>query len=221
MVHEARACRPAGGFTLIELLATIVIILVITVAVTIAIGNIQRADLPAQSGKLAAAVRYLYNLAVINNQSYRLVIDLGAREYWGEELPAESPCDVFLLESEGDPKAAAKLQTQKGKKRKKGDGDEEEAAQTAAFDAVKDNLLTKRTLDTKIEFRGVITSHHAELQEDGRVEVNFFPSGYVEKAYIYVGTGEQTFTIETRPLLGTVRIHKEKLNPSNLFKKET
>lgn len=214
--------RKAGGFTLIELLATIVIMLVITVTVTIAISNIQRADLPAQAGKMAAAVRYLYNLAVINNQSYRLVIDIEAGEYWGEELPAESPCDVFLLESEGDQKQARKLQIQKDKKRKKGDGDGgETAAETAAFEQVKDNLLTKRHLDSKIEFRGAITAHHADVQEEGRVELNFFPSGYVEKAYIYMGTGDQTFTVETRSLLGTVRIHKEKLEPSTLFRKES
>ena len=215
--------RGRGGFTIVELLATIVIILVIATAVTIGIGNIQRADLPAQAGKIAAAVRYLYNLSVINNQSYRLVIDLKSGEYWGEEMPSESPCEVFLVETEGDPKAAAKLERQKGKKRKKGDrGDDEESAPpAAAFETVKDNMLTKRALEKRLEFRGVITGHHADLQEEGQVEVNFFPSGYVEKAYIYLGTGDVTYTIETRPLLGSVRIHKEKLEPASLFRKES
>lgn len=209
------------GFTIVELLATIVIILVVAIAVTIGIANIQRADLPAQAGKIAAAVRYLYNLSVINNQSYRLVIDLKSGEYWGEELPAESPCDVFLLDSEGDPREAAKIARQKDKKKGRGDREGDETPQSAAFEGVKDNLLTKRSLEKKLEFRGVITAHHSELQEEGQVEVNFFPSGYVEKAYIYLGSGDVVFTIETRPLLGSVRIHREELEPSTLFRRES
>jgi general secretion pathway protein H len=207
-----------AGFTIIELLATLVIIVVIVVGVTVAISNIQRADLPAQGGKIAAAVRYLYNLSVINNQSYRLVIDLETGEYWGEELPAESPCDVFLVETEGAKQPNMRSST---KPRKKKDDDEEEEAPRAAFSQVKDNLLTKRTLENKITFTGVITSHHTELQEEGTAEINFFPSGYVEKAYIYLGYGDERITVETRSLLGTAVMHRKKLEPHTLFKKES
>lgn len=189
--------------------------------VTIGIGNIQRADLPAQSGKIAAAVRYLYNLSVINNQSYRLVIDLESNEYWGEELPAETPCDVFLVESEGE-KGPNMRTTQTGKKKKgKGRDEEEPVDRGASFQQAKDNLLTKRKLENKIEFRGVVTAHSPDRQTEGQVQINFFPSGYVEKAYIYLGYGDETYTIETRSLLGTAEIHREEMNASQLFKNES
>ena len=62
-----------------------------------------------------------------------------------------------------------------------------------------------------------MTSHHSDLQDEGQVEVNFFPSGYVERAYIYIGDDDTVHTIETKPLLGTAEVHREKLQPSSLF----
>ena len=64
------------GFTLIELSVTVAIIALIIGLVTVSITNIRKADLTKSSGVLSAAMRYLYNLAVINRTPYRLVIDL-------------------------------------------------------------------------------------------------------------------------------------------------
>ena len=41
-------------------------------SVTVAITNIRKADLKAATGMMSGAMRYMYNLAVINNRPYRL-----------------------------------------------------------------------------------------------------------------------------------------------------
>ena len=64
---------------------------------------------------------------------------------------------------------------------------------------------------------GAITTHHSDVQEDGLVEINFFPAGYVEHSFIYLGEEEEVYTIESVPLMGTAEIHRERLQPSSLF----
>ncbi len=204
------------GFTVIELTVTLAVILMITVAASMGLGALFRADLKTGSGAVSASVRYLYSLSVLNNQSYRLVVDFDSGEYWGEELPRSGKaCDVFLVEKEGDSSFPSAPREKRVSSR-----DEDEDAPEATgggFEKLKDNLLKRRKLPGKVKFQGVITTHHSDLQTEGRVEINFFPAGYVEHAYIYVGDEDDIFTIETVPLMGTAEIHREKRQPGTLF----
>ncbi len=215
-MEVVRKTKSGRGFTIVELLVTMAVILLITVAAAMSLGVLFRADLKTSGGQLSASVRYLYSLSVLNNQSYRLVIDLESGEYWGEERPREGrACDVYLVDKEGD-KRIPDAPTRRPKGSSDVPGEEQETA-TGGFEKLKDNLMRKRKLEGKIGFAGVMTSHHSDLQEDGQVEVNFFPSGYVERAFIYIGDDDTVHTIETKPLLGTAEVHRERLAPSSLF----
>ena len=88
------------------------------------------------------------------------------------------------------------------------------------FEAVTSELLKPHKLPPKIKFTGVMTTHQQEVQEQGTGYVYFFPNGTIEKAYIYLSSEGDTYTVETFPLLGKVKVHHEKLETSDFLDEE-
>jgi len=209
-----RGRRSHAGFTLIELIVVVAVIAIVATVVGVGVGNIRGANVDAEAGKLAIAVRYLYNMSVLNGRNYRLVVDLDKREYWGEEQTSGDPCKAFLF-SDDDRREKEK------KKRvvKSGSGGEEERTPTEGFQESGDAILAKRALDPGISFGGVMTSHQSDVMETGQAEVNFFPNGTTESAYIYVqGDEDDIVTVEILPLQGKARVHREKLPLSDFYR---
>ena len=104
------------GFTLIELVAVVALMGILATTVILNVGALEVARLKTDASRLAAAVRYLHNLAVMNNAYYRLVLDLGSGKYAGEEVkPAAKGCAVFVRTDEDDEREA-KEAAKSGKK---------------------------------------------------------------------------------------------------------
>lgn len=220
------------GYTLLELMAVIAIVLVAGVAVVAGVQSVRKASLSTSAARVAAAVRYLYDLAVLNNRPYRLVVDFEGRSFRGEEvsdacgglLPSEEerrfgvetarmpverePAQGPPLPSETSPRLAT--ETQVGSVT---DGIAKEQGSSRRRIRPKENLLTRQVLPEGIAFAAVVTSHHDEPVEEGEAEIFFFPDGYAEKALIYLRKGEETYTVETIPLKGIGRVHAEELDP--------
>ena len=194
----------------------------------VSIVNIRKADLKAASGMMGGAMRYMYNLAVINNTPYRLVIDMDESAFWGEELQTDDPCARFLpLEGE-DGEAEAKEDV----------GEEDEGpvgldprARTRRvaqgnFTRTKDNLLSMRKLPQGIVVTGVMTSLNQGPRQDGKIAIHFFPGGHAEPAYIWIGERdddeeedtEPSITLELDSLMGRVTRHNEALEESSFAK---
>ena len=224
--------RQQRGFTLIELIVVIAIGGILVGSVTVAITNIRKADLKAATGMVSGAMRYMYNLAVINNRPYRLVIDMDESEFWGEELQTDDPCARFL--PEGDPLAEAS--DEEAARKDKGDAPEDEGprgldprrrmeAPAQSFQGAKDNLLSRRKLAKGIRITGVMTSNHEGPREGGKVAIHFFPGGYAEAAYVWLGEeedpdepAEASLTLSLDSLMGRVTRHGEVLEPSSFAK---
>lgn len=237
----ARATRVAAGqagFTLIELAVTLTIMVLTISLVTMSITNIRRADLKASGGMLAAAMRYTYNLAIINGTPYRLVLDLGTSEFWGEELQTDDPCARYLPEEgeltgeagqdddDGD-KTVAKPKTTEVQFDPNGQpivaADETRGAM--GYQRKKDNLLSKRALPKGIRITGVITSHHTTQQTSGRVAIHFFPGGFAEKAWVWLGEesgpdheAKAENTIALEGLMGHVTRSNKPLDEADFIK---
>lgn len=237
-----RRRRLDAGYTLLEMAAVIGIVLVLSVAAVATVRSVRKADISTSAARLSASIRYLYDLAVLNNRPYRLVIDLNENAYWGELAETADCGDAALLPGEEERKfgvrgegvasrgagASAGQGTAGGGARLDGGGSGDRPAGTLAGAAEeaeeagpalrpKDNLLTRRQLPKGIVFGMVMTSHQDEPTEEGRGEVYFFPSGYVERAYISLKRDDDVYTIETVPLKGTGRVHNQELDPRDLL----
>jgi hypothetical protein len=204
------------GFTIVELVVVMSIVLLVVAGATAAAGRLFAADLSQGAGQFASSVRYLYSLSVLNNRSYRLMVDLDSEEYWGEEVASsDAVCGAILVEKEG--KHVADNVRRGTDRPTRSEEEEGERATDLAFEIVKDNLLTRRRLPARVGFLQAITGHHSEVQETGQVAIHFFPAGHVEHAWVYLGDEDETFTITTRPLMGTAEVHAEELRAEDFF----
>ncbi len=217
-VAAARRRRTAG-FTLIELGAVLAIAMVLVVAGIATLQGIRKADISTSAAKLSAAVRYLYDLAAINNRTYRLVIDLEGNAYWGERIDLSQTCGTAVLPSDEERKFGS---DEPPRETAPAGSEVEDDPATLGPDGqprprIKDNLLTRRELPKGIRFMGVMTSHQDERTEGGQAEVYFFPSGYVERAFIYLERDTEIYTVETLPLRGVGVVHSRELDPRGLL----
>lgn len=208
--------RDSRGFTLIELVVVVAVMAVITVAVVTGVGNVRGASVQSETGKIAVAVRYTYNLTVLSGKVHRLVFDLDAGSYWGEEQTSDDPCKQFLLPGEDDENQSRKPKKQK--KGKNGKPIEEEQTGDGGFTPLKSRLLAKYKLDPGVKIAGLMTSHQNEPLKKGQAYLYFFPNGTTENALIWVkgeGAAEDddadVMTIEVKALQGAAVIHNEKL----------
>ena len=227
-----RVIRPAGsrsldaGYTLLELAAVIAIVMIASFVVIAGVRSIRAASMTTSTARLAAAVRYLHDLAVLNNRPYRMVFDLSDNSYWGELADAPDGCSSALLASEEEMRYGYQEEADKPRRGSGGatarhppaTEDDPESGETAKLTfKPKDNLLKKKALPNGIEFSGIMTSHQEEVTEEGQAEVFFFPAGYVEKAHIYVTKDDDIYTVETLPLKGIAVIHPEELDPREIL----
>lgn len=193
-----RRRRGQAGFTLIELVVVMVVMAVITTSVVVGIGNIRGANVQSEAGQLGIAIRYLYNLSVLNGRNYRLVLDLDSGSWWGEAQESRDPCKAFLLPGEGD------------EDRKEVDADDEDAPPKASnFGAAKSKLLKKRKLPKGIVISSVMTSHQSDATKTGQAHINFFPNGTVERAFVVLAADDDeddAMSVEVLPLQGSARV---------------
>lgn len=237
---RTRLRRGRGGFTIIELSIVMLIMVVVVAGVTFGLANLRRADLKSVSGQIDAAVRYVYQLSSINGTPYRMVIDMDEGAFWAEEMDLKAnACGSFTVKDTRKKKVkvhTGRAGSRKGlfsvsaKGGKKGDDepscadeeqDEDGACPAVGFDRVKNNLLKRRALPKGIRFAGVMTTHQQEVQEQGKAYVYFFPNGSVEKAYVFLADDAETYTVETFPLLGKVKVHHEKKDLGDVFREES
>jgi prepilin-type N-terminal cleavage/methylation domain-containing protein len=216
--------RPDRAFTLLELIAAIAIVLILVGVVVMNVRSIRDADLNASSGRLSAMVRYLFDMSVLKNRTYRLVVDLGENAYWGEAVATGGGgCGAGLLPGEDERKFGIQAPggaagTGMGTGTGTGvAGPGNEASPVGGGAAAADDLLTPEKLPKGISFAGVMTSHQDELTEEGKAEVYFFPGGYVEHAYIFLKYEDKQYTVETLPLRGAGKVHTEAKDPRDLL----
>lgn len=201
------------AYTLLEMMAVIAIVLIAGVAIVSGVSSVRKAGLSTAAARLAASVRYLYELSVLNNRSYRLVIDIEGGSFRGDVVV--SPCKAGIMPSEEERKFDLSPFLQQSvqeisSERARGSDESEEGRMNRR---PKENLLGRQVLPKGIRFAGVVTAHNEEPVESGEAEIFFFPDGYVEKALIYLQKGEETYTVETIPLKGIALVHTEEIDP--------
>ncbi|MFO1462567.1 MAG: type II secretion system protein [bacterium] len=184
----------ARGFTLIEVMIVVLIIgMMMGLGVTILFPG-DEAKLRDQSAKLSGTFKFLYNEAAVKNKYFRLVFDLDSQS-WSVESSSE-PFLVRMIEEAPKKADAAK---------------EAEASPSAGFTAEEGFLVQSAKLPAGIKFKDIQVMHMKDRQEHGKVEVYFFPNGFVEPTVINLSDeDEQTFySLQINPLTGKAKIRSE------------
>lgn len=177
----AGAHRDERGMTLIELVVVLAIIAIMFIVGAVGISAIRGADVDATASVVAGAMTYVSSLAVHENKTYRLVLDMDQKAYWVEHVDTEDPCARFLpddidvgLDPENEPAPEPR-------------GEDEEAVETTvAFSQTRGDLLKGR-FEPGTNVAAILTAHHDQVQEGGRAAVYFYPNGYSERALIWIG----------------------------------
>lgn len=173
--------RGERGMTLIELVVVLAIVAIMFIVGAVGISAIRGADVDATASVIAGAMTYVSSLAVHENKTFRLVLDMDQKAYWVEHVDTEDPCARFLpddvdvgLDPENEPEPAPR------------DEDEENVETAVAFSQTRGDLLKGR-FEPGTNVAAILTSHHDQVQEGGRAAVYFYPNGYAERALIWVG----------------------------------
>lgn len=195
--------------------------------------------------RVADDIRGAFDLAVLNNKTYRLSFVLASGDYWLEEADREvlslgdgkggrdPSFDDDKSKSEEFDETTKEYQSMAGDPVKDDNGDvivgsnespimkNRERARGPRWSKVEDLEWQDRTLGPYLLISEMQAEHHdqkqtlGDLGETGRAFIYFFPSGYVEKAYIVIAfkkdrmlvdEEQKPYTIITRPFLGTTEV---------------
>ena len=209
------------GMTLIEVIVVIALLAVVIGGLAVSFGAFSDAKLNSTAGTMKGAMRYLYNLAIVNDRPYRLVVDMDNRRYWGESLMDNDPCKWFLEEPDDE-----KIRQSQDYART--EGDDERAQTRTNFVQSKESLLAPRDLPKGVHVTGVLTENLSEKVSAGMVAIHFFPSGRAEKAYIWLGVGDpesedgvdERLTLDLESLMGRVTKHGDSLSESSFYEEQ-
>ncbi len=182
----------ARGLTIIELMVVMMIIVVLVAAGAVVLGQMRAADADTTANVLAGAMRYVATLAVHENKTHRLVIDMDGRQWWVEAATSDDPCGRFVPD-DADPPPEAALATEDGVVEVERDEDAEDAlaegagpAATGGGFAQQESNLLRGEFEPETTVSAVLTAHHQEPQISGKVAIYFYPNGNVERAFVWV-----------------------------------
>lgn len=171
------------GLTLIELMVSIAIIVLMIGVGTIGIASIRGADVGTTANVLSGAMRYVSSLAVNYNRTHRLIIDMDNRRFWTEAADDDDPCSRFLPD-DADPPTANEDGAQVAAETTPEEGEPPRSTTTFAAD---DSELLSGDFQPDTNVTAVLTAHHDVPQIDGKVAIYFYPTGYTERAMVWVG----------------------------------
>jgi general secretion pathway protein H len=215
------SARRDGGFTLIEMIVTLLVIGIVMSIAVVGVNALTQSTLREDCGRLASVIRASYVLAATTGRTHRLVFDLDNGKYH-----VESTEDPVLLSQERERALEGQKFEQVDRRRDRrilGIGPETPRAPQPGWQRltkVEIGLIDPDDKDTislnkDVEFEGVFTTHQIDVYTRGTTEMYFFPSGWAERAVIYLrekGKNEPVvFSVEVDPLTGGGTIHNSKI----------
>ena len=162
------------------------------------------AKLRDQSSKIAGTVKFLYNEAAIKNRYYRIVFDLDGRTYKVES--SDQPYLVRMIDE--------------AQKKKDAEKKADATPEGASFTQEEGLLVQAEKLPSGIKFKDITVMHLPTRVEQGKVEVYFFPNGFVEPTIINLTDDDEEsfYSLQLNPMTGRAHIRSEyfEVNPEDL-----
>lgn len=198
----ARA-RTARGFTLIELLVVISVIALLAGLAAPALGSLTGANAREAAGRLAGAMRYLFDTAALRHTTCRLALDLDERAWWPECAPAAAA--IGREEDVSDEELERRFPGEKGEEVRR-------LLAKSRFGSFSDRLVERRALPGEARFGAVRVEGRRDV-ETGIVYVHFFPGGQAQRAYVPIADGNHLYTVVVEPFTGRARVHVGRVEP--------
>lgn len=240
----ARGPLANAGFTIIEILLVIALMGVIMLMALPNFNVVPGTEAAQKMGNLVGDISSAYDMAVLHKKYYRLAFEFKTGDYWLETTERErfylgdtkldrdpSPDEIKEENAEFEEKFERYVELA-GKDVEDSENEKVIKATSPVLAArsklkpvewktVEDAEWNRRSLGPSFVIRGAQMEHHTRLQtleelgENGYAYLYFFPSGYVERAVIYIAPAdlddrakldEQTYTIVTEPYEGSASV---------------
>lgn len=239
-----RPLSGASGFSLIEVILVVALIAFVYTVALPQLNMRTGAEVAQKMNQLAGDIRSAFDLSVLTGKTYRMVFMFNSGDYWLEEADrvdvylGNDKQDRDPTENEEKDEQVAweqKIQeyTELAGSIVVDPKKEKEIPPTSPVLMAKDKLRkpkwtrvenmewSKRSLGPFMMIQEMQAEHHGEKQDfskdgaEARGMIYFFPSGYVQRAYLVVAfkkdelqidTEQQPYTVITRPYEGTAEV---------------
>jgi general secretion pathway protein H len=188
----------ANGFTLIELLVVVGVIALLAGLAAPALGTLTGANARAAAGRLAGAMRYMFDTAALRRETCRIALDGASRSWWAECAPGAATIARDARTREDAEDLARRFPDEKDEQTRR-------LLAKTTFGAFTDGLVPKSELPGRAGF-GKVTVEGFTSGEDRVAYVYFFPSGRAQRAYVPVVDGSNVFTVVVEPFTGRARV---------------
>ncbi len=218
--------RGTVGFTLLEMIVAISVIALVVGLVIPSVDSLTGARLKTTASKLALTIKYIFNRSAMTNQHFRMVFDMDKNSWWVEAADGRFSLKQkqYYVGEEEEEEKKAKEEEKEERERNEGIEPESKTLMEQQLDSKKKRtafrsfsekkMIKKEKLPQGIEIQGVLTAHQEEIFEDSKAYLYFFPSGYVEQAYIYLGDdANDIYTLVVQPLTGKAKVYNERKEP--------
>ncbi len=219
---EVGACPMRGdsGMTVVELLVVMAIVAAMMGLGAWGLSSVSNSDLRDDANRVAAAIKYTYANAAINNTEYRLVFDMESGEYYTEiakEPIVDKTPQGSTNGSEEDflTEEAQRLADEVEEESDLFADDEENpfgVNRKVNYERVKSAVLKTTKLSTGNRFVRVVKANNEDAYTEGKVSMSFFPNGFQEQVMIVIGPEDEkdvAYTLITEPLTGRVMTYSE------------
>lgn len=163
-----------------------------------ALGTLTGANARSAAGRLAGAMRYMFDTAALRRETCRIALDGAARTWWAECAPGAATIARDARAREDAEDLARRFPDEK-------DGETRRLLARTAFGAFSDRLVPKSELPGRAGF-GKVSVEGLGASEDRTAYVYFFPSGRAQRAHVQVVDGSNVFTVVVEPFTGRARV---------------
>lgn len=217
---SAKRLAGSKGMTVVELMVVLAIVAAIMGIGAWSLSSLSNSDLRSDSSRVAAAIKYTYANAAINNTEYRIVFDMETGEYYseivkepivekGRQGSTNGSDDDFLTEE------AQRLADEVEEEQDLFEDDEENPFgmnRKVTYERVKDGVLKTTKLSDDTRFVRILKANNEDEFTEGKVSMSFFPNGFQEQVMIVIGSKEDedvAYTLITEPLTGRVMTYSD------------
>lgn len=186
------------GFTLIELLVVVGVVALLAGLAAPALGSLTGANAREAAGRLAGAMRYMFDTAALRREACRIALDRAHRTWWAECRPGSPAVEQDTRAREDAEDLARRFPDEKDEATRRLLG-------RTPFGAYTDAVVGKRELPGRAGF-GNIHVEGLEKSEGKVAYVYFFPGGRAQRAFVPVVDGANVYTVVVEPFTGRSRV---------------